>query len=156
MLRSFFTDSSSDFVADCVNDAQTIEQNSWFLQGNLSGLPFMERSVGFTITPSALISSTGKTGRIQQPNAISVYDNFPSRIITPKKVSNNFYKKGGAPIQNLSNGIKLSVKQRNVKGRKILTSTHVNFLPLINDSIREAEYGYNECNYSKTKPNWLI
>ena len=139
--------SSSDFVAYCVNEAQT-SQESWFLREKLSGLPFMERSVGFEIIPSTLISSTGKTGSIQQPIATGVNDNFSSK---------NFYKKkGGAPIQNLSYGIKLSVKQRIVQGRKILTSTHVNFLPLINDSIREVEYGYNECNYSETNPNWLI
>ena len=147
---------SSDFVAHCVSIVQEFDGSKWILQ-RLSGLPFMERSVGFSITPSTQMSPVGKTVKTQVHDATGVNDHFSTNNFSSKKVSNNFYKKkGGAPIQNQFNGIRLFVKQRNVQGNKILTSTHVNFLPLINNNIKEVVYGYNECNYSEKTTNWLI
>ena len=56
----------------------------------------------------------------------------------------------------------LSVKLRKVKSKNILTSTYVNFLPIINPGIGCINFSYTEANYSHTDEDgnkivdWLI
>ena len=58
--------------------------------------------------------------------------------------------------QSESSGIRLKVQPRLVSGKNILTSTYVNYLPIISPEIENVIYSYNECNYKEKKENWLI
>mgnify|MGYP001235976168 CR=1 FL=1 len=67
---------------------------------------------------------------------------------------------GGGPKSKKSepspSGIRLKVQPRLVSGKNILTSTYVNYLPIISPKIENVIYSYNECNYKEKKENWLI
>ena len=74
------------------------------------------------------------------------------------EAKDNLRLTGGGPKskQSESSGIRLKVQPRIVSEKNILTSTYVNYLPIISPEIKNVIYSYNECNYKENKENWLI